>query len=121
MLSFVNLFLIFIFLNTLFLERWGGEGEKRKRNIDVRENIDPLSLAHAPTGDRTCNPGMCPDGESTRDLPHCGMTPSQLSYTGLAIFFIFKVMLGPGRRPLSGKDSEVKRACYVSVSVGYEW
>ena len=27
-------------------------------------NIDRLPFTHTPTGDWTCNPGMCPDGES---------------------------------------------------------
>ena len=45
----------------IFRER-GREGE-RERNTDVRENIDQLPLTHALTGDKTCNPGMCPDQE----------------------------------------------------------
>ena len=40
----------------LFLDR--GVGEERERNINVW-----LSLARAPTGDLTCNAGMCPDQE----------------------------------------------------------
>ena len=39
----------------------GRKGEHdRERNMDVR-NIYWLCLAYAPTGDRTCNLGMCPN------------------------------------------------------------
>ena len=46
----------------LFRER---DGKEKERNIDVRENINHLPLSWAPTGDRTCNPGMCPDWNRT--------------------------------------------------------
>ena len=32
--------------------------------IDLRENTDQLPLIHAPTGDQTCNLGVCPDWRS---------------------------------------------------------
>ena len=41
----------------LFLER--GEGRNRRRETSM------LPLALAPTGDPACNPGMCPDWESS--------------------------------------------------------
>ena len=41
------------------------EGEEGERNIGQ------LSPVHAPTGDRTCNLGVCPDQES--NLPPFGV------------------------------------------------
>ena len=52
-------FLIFIYL---FLDRGGEREKKRVRNINVWLCLTP------PTGDPVCNPGMCPDWESTGDL-----------------------------------------------------
>ena len=45
------------FLKTLFLGK--GEGREKKEG-----NVDWLPLIHAPIGDQTRNPGMCPDQES---------------------------------------------------------
>ena len=42
-----------------FLETGEGREKERERNINTRENIDPWPLVRDPTGDRTCNPGMC--------------------------------------------------------------
>ena len=57
--SFFKDFYLFI------LERGEGREKKRERNIDVR-NIHQLNLVHAPTGEQTCNLGMCPDWESNQ-------------------------------------------------------
>ena len=52
----INLFILFInFFMYLFLERGEGKEKNRERNINVREKHQSV----APTGDRTCNPGMC--------------------------------------------------------------
>ena len=58
--SFFLYFYLHLKTCLLILER-GREGE-RTRNINMR-NIDRLPLVHAPTGDQTCNLGMCPDQE----------------------------------------------------------
>ena len=44
----------------LFIERREEREKKRERNINL------LPLEHAQTGDRTHNPGMCPDWESSQ-------------------------------------------------------
>ena len=48
----------------LFLERWGREGERGRETSMWGRNIDQFPLTGAPTGDLTCNPGLCPDRES---------------------------------------------------------
>ena len=53
-------FFIFIQGHAYWFQREGKEG-----NIDVRENINQLPPVHAPTGDQTCNLGMCFDQESS--------------------------------------------------------
>ena len=68
-----SLLFIYLFLKDfiyLFLER--GEGRERERE----RNMDLLFLVHAPTGDRTCNPGLCPDWESNCDLLLSGRCPT---------------------------------------------
>ena len=51
----------------LFIFREGKGGRKRGRETSMWErNIDWLSLTCAPTGDRTYNPGLCPDRELNR-------------------------------------------------------
>ena len=57
--KYIHLHLIFCkILIYLFLEKWEGREKDRERNISW------LSLAHAPTRERACNPDVCPDGES---------------------------------------------------------
>ena len=51
----------FLFLKILFIFRERTKEGERRRNIDVREKRQSL---YALTGDRTRNPGMCPDWES---------------------------------------------------------
>ena len=46
----------------LFLERGEGREKKRERNINVR-NINWLPSIHAPAGNLTHNPGICPAQE----------------------------------------------------------
>ena len=53
--SSMNLFICW--LVDWFLERGEGREKERERNIDL------LPLARTPTGDCTCNLGMCPDRE----------------------------------------------------------
>ena len=48
------------FFKTLFIFRGGRTEKDRERNAEVR---DQSPLVHAPTGDQTQNPGMCPDQE----------------------------------------------------------
>ena len=64
-------------MSLLILERdRKREGRKRKRNIDVREK-HWLPPVHTLTGDRTQNPGMCPDRES--NLQHFGAWDGSLT------------------------------------------
>ena len=67
---FCNFFVSKIFWKDfayLVLER--GEGREKEREISMWERyINWFPLAHAPTGDLTCNPDMCPDWESNRWL-----------------------------------------------------
>ena len=51
------LFLFFKDFIYLFLERGEGKEKEREKNINV---------CLPPTGDLTCNPGICPDWESKR-------------------------------------------------------
>ena len=53
-----------IFFLLLIPEREEGRERKRKGNTTVR-NIDRLPPAETTTRDQTCNPGMCPDWDST--------------------------------------------------------
>ena len=54
------IYFIFIYLkNCIYL--FLGRGERRKRNIDVKEKHQLVALIHALTRDGTHNPGMCPD------------------------------------------------------------
>ena len=47
-------FILFYFILFYFIVR------ERERNTDVR-NINQLPPVHAPTGNQTCNLGLCPD------------------------------------------------------------
>ena len=49
----------------LFLERGNRREKERERNTDVR-NIDRLFFIHAPGGERTRHPGMCPNWGSNQ-------------------------------------------------------
>ena len=75
----------------LFLEREEGREKERERNINVRENHRLVASLMWPdlTGDRTCNPGMCPDQGSNWQLLLCRRIPtnwSTLVRTGAIIF-----------------------------------
>ena len=47
---------------------------ERGREKQRQRNIDQLPPVHAPTGDRTCNSGMCPDREWNCDISVCRTT-----------------------------------------------
>ena len=83
------LFFSFLFIY-LFLERGEGKENQRERNVDVREKLNWLPPAHAPTRDWACNPGMCPDQESNRrSFPLRDVTqPTEPCKSGLDIRFI---------------------------------
>ena len=49
----------FLRLFTFREEKGGKEVVKHQ----YERNMDRLPLVHAPSGDQTCNPGMCPDQE----------------------------------------------------------
>ena len=54
----------FTFFSFCWFYRGGKGGRKRGRETMTWErNIDWLPPSHTPTGDETCNPGMCPDLE----------------------------------------------------------
>ena len=61
----------------------GREGEEEKHQCE--RNIDWLPLACAPTGNQTCNSGMCPAGVGTRDLSVRGtmLQPTEPHWPGL--------------------------------------
>ena len=48
----------------LILESEERREKERERNINVKEKHPSVASPRASTGDRTCNPGMCPDQES---------------------------------------------------------
>ena len=59
-ISFIKILFIY------FLVRGEGVGEKEKeKNIGVRENNQLAALHTHPNRNRICNPGMCPDQESS--------------------------------------------------------
>ena len=69
--EFIFYFILFIY----FLERGEGRERERERNIDVRgkHRLAAICMCPDPTGDRTQNPGMCPNQESSWQpfgLPH---------------------------------------------------
>ena len=68
----------------------------RKREIDLR-NIDRLPPIHAPTGDQTCNLGMCPDqGSSLQHFGAWDYAPTNTAaQSGLYIFIFNWFVLFP--------------------------
>ena len=80
----------------LILERRERREREGERNIDVREKHRLVSSLYTPTGDWTCNLGMCPDWEwnpwpfSLQDDtqstgPHWPGLPCCFDYYGLVI------------------------------------
>ena len=78
-LSTYPVLLILIFLKRFYLfiftergRKGKKQGEKhwceRETSISLRSYVSPRNL--------TCNPGMCPDREQTRDPPLCGQQPT---------------------------------------------
>ena len=51
-----------------------------KKNMDAREKIDRLPLAHTPTKGVTRNPGTALTGNQTSDLSLCGSLPTPPSH-----------------------------------------
>ena len=54
------------------------EGEREKETSMWKRNIDQLPPICTPTGDWTCNPGMCPDWEL--NLQPFGVPDNALNY-----------------------------------------
>ena len=76
-------FLSLLFLNDfIYLSLETGEGrEKEERNIDVREKHQLVVCYTPPTGNLGCNPGICPEGNWTSNLPVSRVSPNSLSHT----------------------------------------
>ena len=70
-----------------FLERGEGREKERERNITVW-----LPLAHPPTGDLACNPGLCPDWESNWQPFGFSLALNPLNHTSQDIFFLHLLM-----------------------------
>ena len=76
-------FFIFLFL----IEGKGVIKKGNKKSLWER-NIYWLPSSHAPTGDWTSNPAMCPDWQLNWWPLVCGTWPRQLSHTSWAMFLI---------------------------------
>ena len=68
-----------------FLERGEGMEKEKERNINQIASHKP------PTGDLACNPGICPDRVSTRNLSVCGTMLNALSHTSQGSMHLLRV------------------------------
>ena len=69
----------------LFLERGEEREKERERNISVREKHQSVASCMCLTEDRSCNPGMRPEGKSNR-LPFSlqnDVQPTEPHWSGL--------------------------------------
>ena len=83
LLIFLQYYKDFIYL---FLERGERREKERERKSDVR-NTDRLPLTCAPTGDRTWNPGICPNWESNPRPLRDDTLPTEPHQSGLLLIF----------------------------------
>ena len=85
----LGVFLSFFFKDFiyLFLER----GERRKRNINVRQKHWSFASCKPPARDLAHNPSMSSDWNRTGHLLACGTSPNPLSHTSQDCLEVFQM------------------------------
>ena len=88
--NFMSFSFLFFFEDFIYLcsERREGREEERERNVSMWLPLAP------PTGDLTCNPGLCPDWDPACNALVCRLVLNPLSHTSQGCHFLIKLCLG---------------------------